>query len=49
MQCKCNVNVERVYSFCFGARSKSGKVKPRRERGTTVAIDDDGGRVVAQE
>src|SRR6218665_3987478 len=29
------------------ARTKSGKVKPRRQRGATVAIGDDGGRVVA--
>ena len=36
-------------SVRFGARSKSGKVKPRRQHGATVAIGDDGGRVVAQE
>jgi len=33
----------------FGARSKSGEVKPRRQRGATAAIGGDGGNVVAQE
>jgi len=37
------------FSFHFGARSKSEKVKPRKQRAATVAIADDGGRVVAQE
>jgi len=32
-------------AFSFGVRLKSGKVKPKRQRGATV---DDGGRVVAQ-
>jgi len=32
-----------------GVRSKSRKVKPRRQRGATVSISDDGGRLVAQE
>jgi len=35
-----------LVSFRFGARSKSGKVKPRRQRGALVAIGDDGRRVV---
>ena len=34
------------FSFRFGARSKSGKVKPKRQHGAMVAIGDDGGRVV---
>ena len=33
----------------FVARSKSGKVKPGRQRGATVAVGDDGGRVMVQE
>src|SRR6218665_2151683 len=37
------------FSFRFGARSISGKVKPGRQRGGTVAVGDDGGRVVVQE
>src|SRR6218665_1326471 len=39
----CNSQTSR-----FGARSKSGKVKPGRQRGATVAVGDDGGRVVVQ-
>src|SRR6218665_1257588 len=37
------------FSFRFGARSKSGKVKPGRQRGATVVVGDDGSRVVVQE
>jgi len=33
----------------FRCQVKSGKVKLRTQRGATVAIGDDGGRVVAQE
>src|SRR6218665_1690693 len=33
---------------CHRARSKSGQVKPRRQRGPTAAICDDGGRVVVR-
>jgi len=35
--------------FCFGARSKSRKVKLRRQRGAVVAICDDGERAVTKE
>ena len=41
--------VRNSQTFRLGARSKSGKVQPRRQRGTTVGIDDDGRRVVALE
>ena len=37
------------HPFRFGARSKSGKVKLRRQHRVTVAICGDGGRVVAQD
>src|SRR6218665_318045 len=30
------------FSFRFGVRSKSGKIKPGRQRGATVAVGDDG-------
>jgi len=33
--------------FGFGAMSKSGKDKPRKQRGATFAIGDDDERVVA--
>ena len=38
-----------LVSFRFGARSKSGKVKPGRQRGATVAVGDYRGRMVVQE
>jgi len=37
------------FLFRFGAMSKSGKVKPRRQSGAIVAICDDSGHVVTQE
>ena len=37
------------FSFRFGARPKSGKVKPRRQGGAIVAIGEHGGLHVAQE
>jgi len=38
-----------LVSFRFGARSKPGKVKPRRQRGATIVTGGGGGRVAAQE
>src|SRR6218665_3268381 len=38
-----------LVSFRFGVRSKSGKVKPGKQRGATVAVCDDGGRVMVKE
>src|SRR6218665_2687388 len=37
------------FSFRFGARSKSAKVKLGKQRGATVAVCDDGGRVMVKE
>src|SRR6218665_3797608 len=39
--------VRNSQTFRFGAGSKSGKIKPRRQRGATVVTVGGGGRVVA--